>query len=77
MASRTLTAPPTRRRRLDAADVLLVALAALICFAAAYPFFFVLSLSVMAWVGVFSVSERIAHGAVRAWKAVAPRVSRA
>lgn len=31
-----------------------------------------LSLSVMAWIGLFSVSERIAHGVVRAWKAVVP-----
>jgi hypothetical protein len=31
-----------------------------------------LSASIMAWVGLFSVSERIAHGAVRAFKTVAP-----
>jgi putative aldouronate transport system permease protein len=62
MASRTLTAPPTRRRRLDAADVLLVVLAALICFAAAYPFFFVLSLSVMPY-------EEYIKRAVHLWPA--------
>lgn len=32
----------------------------------------VLGASVMAWTGVLSASERIASGAVRAWKAVVP-----
>lgn len=32
----------------------------------------VLSISVFAWIGIFSASERVAHGAVRVWKAVVP-----
>lgn len=31
-----------------------------------------LSISIIAWIGLFSVSERIAHGVVRVWKAIVP-----
>jgi hypothetical protein len=33
---------------------------------------FVLATSIIAWIGVFSISERVAQRAVRIWKAVVP-----